>query len=83
MGTKTSGQRTLLGAVSVAASAAFAGMALGATSSDTARRAATPARTFDPALLCREQQATTLWHHDHALGITQLGGLPLDTGGTK
>jgi hypothetical protein len=60
MGTKTSGQRTLLGAVSVAASAALAGMALGATSSDTARHAATPARTFDPALLCRAQTTAAL-----------------------
>jgi hypothetical protein len=33
---------------------------LGATSSDTARRTATPARTFDPALLCRAQTTAAL-----------------------
>jgi len=54
------GRRRFLGFAGAAASAALAGAALGAMSSDSARRAAGPARTFDPALLCRPQTAVAL-----------------------
>jgi hypothetical protein len=57
---RDSARRAFLCGVWSAASAALAGVALGAMSSDTARRAATPVRAFDPALLCRPQTTAAL-----------------------
>jgi secreted PhoX family phosphatase len=54
------GRRSFLGIFSAAASAALAGVALGAMSADTARRAVQPARAFNPALLCRPQTTAAL-----------------------
>jgi hypothetical protein len=55
-----SSRRGFLGIVGGAAAAALAGVVLGATSSDTARKAAQPVRAFDPALLCRPQTKAAL-----------------------